>query len=121
MGSLTVTLEALKPLGVTPDKIKLVQSDTKRCPDSGMSASSRSHFMNSSATKLAADKLIPAMRKPDGTYRTYDEMVAEGIDTKYEATFTSVEAADICRLIQTPELAILLLHITICCLWQKWK
>ena len=98
VGSLTVTLEALKPLGVTPDKIKLVQSDTKRCPDSGMSASSRSHFMNSSATKLAADKLIAAMRKPDGTYRTYDEMVAEGIDTKYEATFTSVEAADICPL-----------------------
>ncbi len=23
------------------------------------------------------------MRKPDGTYRTYDEMVAEGIETKY--------------------------------------
>jgi aldehyde oxidoreductase len=98
VGSLAVTLEALKPLGVTPDKIKLVQSDTKYCPDSGMSASSRSHYMNSSATKLAADKLIAAMRKPDGTYRTYDEMVAEGIDTKYEATFVNTAVADLCPL-----------------------
>jgi aldehyde oxidoreductase len=43
IGSLMVTLEALKPLGVTPDRIKLVQNDTKLCPDTGMSGASRSH------------------------------------------------------------------------------
>jgi len=95
IGSLMVTLEALKPLGLTPDKIRLVQNDSKYCPDSGMSASSRSHYMNSNATKLAADKLLNAMRKPDGTYRTYDEMVAEGIPTKYEATFVNTAVANL--------------------------
>jgi aldehyde oxidoreductase len=29
-------------------------------------------------------KLLDAMRKPDGTYRTYEEMVSEGIPTFYE-------------------------------------
>ena len=46
IGSVMVTLEALKPLVITPGQIKLVQSDTKICPDSGMSAGSRSHYMN---------------------------------------------------------------------------
>ena len=32
-------------------------------------------------------KLMNAMRKPDGTYRTYAEMVAEGIPTKYIGHF----------------------------------
>jgi len=84
VGSLIVTLKALQPYGVTPDDIVLIQNDSKFCPDSGNSASSRSHFMNSWATKECADRLLNAMRKPDGTYRTHAEMVAEGIPTKYE-------------------------------------
>lgn len=87
IGSLMVTLEALKPLGVTPERIRLVQNDTKICPDGGMSAASRSHYMNGNATKIAAEKLMNAMRKEDGTYRTYHEMVAEGIETRYEGKY----------------------------------
>jgi aldehyde oxidoreductase len=83
IGSLMVTLESLKPLGVTIKDIHLIQNDSKFCPNTGGSASSRSHYMNSNATKRCAELLIDAMRKPDGTYRTYDEMVAEGIPTKY--------------------------------------
>jgi aldehyde oxidoreductase len=79
-----VTLEALKPLGVSKKDIKLIQNDSKYCPNSGGSASSRSHYMNSNATKRCAELLLNAMRKPDGAYRVYDEMVAEGIPTKYE-------------------------------------
>ena len=86
VGSLMVTLEALKPLKLTPNQIRLVQSDTKICPDSGMSAGSRSHFMNGHATILTANKLMDAMRKEDGTFRNYDEMKSEGIDTVYEET-----------------------------------
>ena len=89
IGSLMVTLEALKPLGVTPERIRLIQNDTGCCPNSGSSASSRSHFMNGNATILAAEKLMGAMKKPDGTYRTYSEMTAEGIQTKYEATHSN--------------------------------
>ena len=85
IGSLMVTLEALRPIGITPEKVKLVQNDTDTCPNSGSSASSRSHFMNGKATIMAAEKLMTAMRKEDGNYRTYDEMVAEGIPVKYEA------------------------------------
>lgn len=66
-----------------------MQNDTKICPNSGPAAGSRSHFMNGNAT-LDAAKLLNAMRKPDGTYRTYDEMVAEGIPTKYVGRYSSV-------------------------------
>ena len=98
IGSLMLTLEALKPLGVTPDMIRLVQNDTKLCPDSGMSGASRTHFMSGMATKDAAEKLINAMRKPDGTYRTYDEMKAEGIPTKYFGSWSCTSVEGLCRL-----------------------
>ena len=98
IGSLMVTLEALKPLGLTPEQVRLVQSDTKLCPDSGMSAASRSHYMNGNATRLAGEKLVGAMLKPDGTFRTYDEMVAEGIPTKYQAKYETIVTPGLCRL-----------------------
>lgn len=91
IGSLHCTLEALKPLGVTPDDIVLIQNDSKYCPDSGESAASRQHYMNGKAVARAADDLMNAMRKPDGTYRTYDEMIAEGIPTKYSGMFANTE------------------------------
>jgi len=98
VGSIMVTLEALKPLKITPEQIKLIQSDTKTCPDSGMSAGSRSHYTNGHATIIAANKLMDAMRKPDGTFRTYEEMVKEGIPTKYEGKFSNVVTEGLSRL-----------------------
>jgi aldehyde oxidoreductase len=98
IGSLMVTLEALKPLKITPEQIKLVQSDTKICPDSGMSAGSRSHYMNGHATIAAANKLMDAMRKADGTYRTYDEMVKEGLPLKYEGKYGTIVTPGLSRL-----------------------
>jgi len=98
VGSLMVTLEALKPLKLKPEQIKLIQSDTKICPDSGMSAGSRSHYMNGNATIAAANKMLDAMRKPDGTFRTYDEMVKEGLPTKFEGKFANVVTPGLSRL-----------------------
>jgi len=86
-GSLVITLEALKELGVRREDIILRQNDSIYGVDSGSSASSRQHYMNSKTTVLAAEKLMNAMRKPDGTYRTYEEMVAEGIPTRYDAQY----------------------------------
>ena len=86
VGGIMHTLEALKPLGIKPEQIKIRQNDTKIAPDSGSSATSRSQIMVGLATINGANKLMDAMRKPDGTYRTYDEMVAEGIPTKYRGT-----------------------------------
>ncbi|MEG2322977.1 MAG: molybdopterin cofactor-binding domain-containing protein [Anaerovoracaceae bacterium] len=98
VGSLQCTLKALQPLGVTPDDIVLIQNDSKTCPDSGASASSRQHYMNGKTSTIAADQLMNAMRKPDGTYRTYDEMVAEGIPTKYHAQYENVADPDLCGI-----------------------
>ena len=98
IGSLMLTLEALKPLGVTPEQIKQVQNDTKLCPDAGMSGASRTHFMSGNATIIAAEKLIAAMKKPDGTYRTYEEMKAEGLETKYFGTYSNTSVPGLCRL-----------------------
>lgn len=86
-GSLQCTLEALKELNVSIDDILLRQNDSIYGVDSGASASSRQHYVNCIASKMAADKLINAMKKPDGTYRTYAEMVAEGIPTRYDAQY----------------------------------
>ena len=87
VGSLIVTLEALKEFGVTRDDIILRQNDSVYGVDSGSSASSRQHYMNSKTLVMAVEKLKDAMRKEDGTYRTYDEMVAEGIPTRYDAQY----------------------------------
>lgn len=89
IGTLAHTHRCLKPLGLRPDQIHLVQNDTGTCPNTGSASSSRSHHMAGWATKIAADQLLDAMRKPDGTYRSYDEMIAEGIPTKYTGKYES--------------------------------
>ncbi|MCL1847288.1 MAG: molybdopterin-dependent oxidoreductase [Coriobacteriia bacterium] len=77
VGSLEHTLEALKPLGLTPEDIQIDINDSKYCPDTGIAASSRSHYMCGNAIIDAAGKLLDAMRKPDGSYRSYEEMVQD--------------------------------------------
>jgi aldehyde oxidoreductase len=83
IGTLTHTVKALAPLGIKPEQVRLVMNDSKTCPDTNLAAASRSHYMAGNATIDGANKLMEAMRKPDGSYRTYEEMVAEGIPTKY--------------------------------------
>ena len=84
IGVLAYVHEGLRPLGIKPENIQLVMNDTGTCTDSGRAAASRSNLMVGLATRIACDKLLDAMRKEDGTYRTYDEMIAEGIPTSYE-------------------------------------
>lgn len=88
-GAFMHTYEALRPLNLTPEQIKLVQNDTAVTPVTGPAASSRSHFMVGLATIDAANKLIDAMRKEDGTFRTYKEMVADNLPTKYKGISTT--------------------------------
>ena len=75
--------EALKPMGVPVEKLHLEINDTWTCPDTGVSGASRQNVMNEFAFSECAKLMMDAMRKDDGTYRTYDEMVAEGLDTRY--------------------------------------
>ncbi|MDR2421507.1 MAG: molybdopterin-dependent oxidoreductase [Oscillospiraceae bacterium] len=83
IGTLTHTVKALEPLGIKAEQVRLVMNDSKLCPDTGLAAASRSHYMAGNATLDAARQLMDAMRKPDGSFRTYGEMKTAGIPTKY--------------------------------------
>ncbi len=89
MGTLATSHEALRPLGITPNKIRLVMNDMSRVPDSGCAGASRSQVMIGQAIKKACEQLLEAMQKSDGSYRTYAEMKAENIPLKYTGTWTS--------------------------------
>lgn len=82
MGVLMSAHETLRQAGIKPEQIKLVMNDTKYTPNSGPAGGSRSQVMSGNACRLAAENLVAAMKKENGTYRTYDEMKAEGIETK---------------------------------------
>ena len=85
VGTLVHAHESLKKAGyfVEPECIHLRMNDTGQCPISGPAAASRSNYMVGNAILDACTKLVEAMKKDDGTLRTYDEMVADGIETKY--------------------------------------
>lgn len=87
VGTLVHTHEALRELGLDYRDIKIIRCDTATCPITGPAGANRSHYMAGNATRDAAKKLLDAMRKPDGSFRTYEEMVAEGIPTKYSGVF----------------------------------
>ena len=93
IGTLATAHEALRPLGLSPEQIHLYMNDTARCPDSGAAAGSRSQYMVGNAIVDSCNQLIKAMTKPNGTYRTHTEMVAEGLETRYHGHFS---AAPLC-------------------------
>lgn len=90
IGMVSTAHRALAPLGILPENIKLFINDTSRCPDSGPAAASRCQVMVGNAIVDSCTKLINAMQKPDGTFRTYDEMVAENIPLKYSGSYSCV-------------------------------
>jgi len=89
MGCLGTAHEALRPLGLSPDRIRLVLNDTALAPNSGPSGGSRSQVMTGQAIRVGCEALLTAMRKDDGTYRTCGEMVSEGRPTKYKGQWTA--------------------------------
>ncbi|HWQ79472.1 MAG TPA: molybdopterin cofactor-binding domain-containing protein [Anaerovoracaceae bacterium] len=97
-GALVLAHEALRPMGIKPEQIRLVMNDTAITPFTGPAAGSRSHYMAGKATIDGADKLMSAMKKPDGTYRTYEEMIKEGIPTKYRGIGSTAGYSSQCDL-----------------------
>ncbi|MDD3313011.1 molybdopterin-dependent aldehyde oxidoreductase [Pseudodesulfovibrio sp.] len=93
MGTLGTAHEALRPLKLTPGQIHLDIGDTSRAPNSGPAGGSRSQVMVGQATKNACDQLVEAMRKPGGGFRTYDEMVADGKELRYNGKWTAPAGA----------------------------
>jgi len=90
--------EALRPLGLQPEQIPLIMNDTAITPFTGAAAGSRTHYMAGKATIDGANKLMDAMRKPDGTFRSYEEMVKENIPTKYKGIASTAGYSSQCDL-----------------------
>jgi aldehyde oxidoreductase len=89
MGTLGTAHEALRPLNLTPDQIHLMMGDTSFAPAAGPAGGSRSQVVVGQATKNACDQLVAAMQKPDGTFRTYEEMVADGLELLFHGKWSA--------------------------------
>ncbi len=89
MGTLATAHEALRPLGIGPEKIRLVMNDTGKCPNSGPAGGSRSQVVVGQSVRVACEELLKAMQKADGSFRSYDEMVQEGIATKVNGKWSA--------------------------------
>ena len=89
MGTLAVAHEALRPLALTTGQIRLVMNDTSKCPNSGPAGGSRSQVVTGQAIRVGCEELLKAMKKPNGSYRTYEEMQAEGLPTKVHGKWTA--------------------------------
>ena len=63
------------------------------------------------------------MAKPDGTYRTYDEMVKEGIATKYNGHFTAAPLLRHRRIEETFQFAVTARcrPISTASSWPRWR
>ncbi|WP_285907549.1 molybdopterin-dependent aldehyde oxidoreductase [Pseudodesulfovibrio pelocollis] len=89
MGVLGTAHEALRPLGLSPDRIKLVLNDTRHCPNGGPAGGSRSQVVVGRGIKAACELLMGGMRKADNTFRTYQEMVDEKIAVRYNGKWSA--------------------------------
>lgn len=89
MGSLGTAHEALRPMDISPDRIKLVMNNTAVTPNSGPAGGSRSQVVTGQAIKAACELLMGAMRKSDGSFRTYAEMKTENIPLEYTGAWTA--------------------------------
>ncbi|NLT58285.1 MAG: molybdopterin-dependent oxidoreductase [Clostridiales bacterium] len=89
IGALTMAHETLRQAGFRPDQIELLMNDTAITPNSGPAGGSRSNVVTGNAIRVGCEMLLNAMRKPDGSYRTYDEMVAEKLPLRYEGKWAA--------------------------------
>jgi len=89
MGTMAVAHEALRPLGITPDKIRLVMNDTGKCPNSGPAGGSRSQVVVGQSIRVACEALLKAMTKADGSFCSHAEMVAKEMPTKVNGKWSA--------------------------------
>ncbi|MBV8045692.1 MAG: molybdopterin-dependent oxidoreductase, partial [Paludibacterium sp.] len=89
----TFVHETLRPLGLIPEQIKLVMNRTD-LPNSGPAGGSRSNVFVGQAIRVSCEMLLNAMRKPDGSYRSYEEMVAEHIPLRYDGKWVAHDCTE---------------------------
>jgi aldehyde oxidoreductase len=66
-------------------------NDTAITPNTGPAGGSRSQVMAGQAIKAGCELLIEAMKKPDGSFRTYEEMVEEKLPLRYAGKWTAID------------------------------
>ena len=88
-GALGTAHEALRPLNIAADKIRLVMNDTSKATVGGPAGGSRSQLVVGNAIRVACETLIEAMKKPGGGFYTYDEMKAEGREVRQYGKWTT--------------------------------
>jgi len=89
MATVAFAHEALRALNLKPSQIRLCMNDTSLTPAAGPSGGSRQNVVTGNAIVAACRLLLDAMKKSDGSFRTYDEMVKEKIATKHEGSWTT--------------------------------
>ena len=93
MGVLAQTYEMLRPIGIEIEDVKLVMNDMNLTPNSGPAGGSRSTLLTGNAISNACDNLMAAMKKEDGSYKTYDEMIDEELPLKYDGKWVAPQVA----------------------------
>jgi len=81
--------EALRPMKITPDQIRLVLNDTSLCPNAGPAGGSRSQMVIGQAILNGCQALVAAAQKDDGSFRNYEEMKADKIETKLHGKWSA--------------------------------
>jgi len=89
VGTVAFAHEALRALNLKPSQIKLCLNDTSLTPNSGPSGGSRQNTVTGTAIVAACRLLLDTMKKPDGTFRTYDEMEKEKLPARHEGSWTT--------------------------------
>ena len=88
-GMLGTVHEALRPLGVPVEKIRLVMNDTSKAPNAGPAGGSRSQVVVGNSLRVACESLIAALRKPSGGFLSYADLKAEGKDVRFPGKWTA--------------------------------
>ncbi|MGD9210463.1 MAG: molybdopterin-dependent oxidoreductase, partial [Desulfobacteraceae bacterium] len=89
MGVVGTAHKTLEPLGIKPEQIHLVMNDTAITPNSGPSGGSRQQVVTGNAIKNGCELLLAAMRKSDGTFRTYAQMKEENLPLSFEGQWVT--------------------------------
>ncbi len=90
IGTLSTAHEALREaLNLRPEQIRLVMNDTALVPKGIAASGSSSQVVMGNAIVDSCNKLLDAMRKPDGGYRTYEEMMTGNIPIRYTGSYES--------------------------------
>ena len=89
IGALTTAHEALIPLGIPADKIKVCLNDTSKCPNGGPAGGSRSQVVIGRAIKATGEELVAAMTKEDGSILSAAEIEAKGLPLRVSGKWTA--------------------------------